>query len=44
MDTDGAGVIGDGAIGTTITGIQTLQTQHGLETGQIIQQEITLSI
>jgi hypothetical protein len=44
MDTDGAGVIGDGAAGTTITGIQALQTQRGLETGQVIQQEIIPNI
>ena len=37
MDMDGAGVIGDGATGTTITGIRALRTQHGLETGQIVQ-------
>ena len=44
MDIDGAGAIGDGAIGTTITGIQALQTQHGLEIGRIIQQGIILII
>ena len=40
MDTDGAGVIGDGAAGTTITGIRAMQTQHGMENGQVIQHGI----